>query len=149
MLSTNRITSVKLSIKYHGSTLTYIQSQNCILSISNRIYAQNSYRVIPNPLRVCIVGARSKAVQATCALRQPSGTQAPMSPETSLLQPHHADMREGVIFYSKIDFLTIFSFNNRDFVFNILMSSRALWSLFAYIFYPYLPTISFYKTYFL
>ena len=104
---TNRITSLKLSSKYHGFTLMHIQSQNCILPISNKICAQNSYRVISNSPRVCMVGAWSKAVQATCALGQPSGTQAPMSPETSLLQPCHTDMQEGVNFYSKIDFLTI------------------------------------------
>ena len=149
MLSTNRITSLKLSSKYHGFTLMHIQSQNCILPISNRICAQNSYRVISNSPRVCMVGTRSRAVQGhlcTGATKWDPGTNVPWDLTPTTLSHRHA---RGYDLYSKIGFLTILVLIIEIFIFNFLMSSRALWSLFAYIFYPYLPTISFYKTYFL
>ena len=78
-------------------------------------------------------GARSKAVQATCALGQPSGnpgTNVPWDHSPITLSRRHA---RGCIFYSKINLLTILVLIIEIFIFNFLMSSCALWTLFAYI----------------
>ena len=77
-------------------------------------------------LRECAwQGLGASRSMTTCTLGQPSETQAPMSPETSLLQPRHAYMQEGVDLCSKIDFLTILVLIIEIFIFQFLNDHKA------------------------
>ena len=89
-----------------------------------------------------MVGTWSKPVRDHLYTGATSGAQAPMSPETSLLRPRQAYMQKGVDFCSKIDFLTILVLIIEIFIFQFLNDHKAH-ILKIYIFYPYLPIISF------